>query len=69
MSRGRFLSLEEARNSGQLDQFAREHPSEAERARFERLLEAMAKGVLEDKETLPPGHDEGSSETRTRKDT
>ena len=69
MSRGKHLSLEEARNAGQLDQFAKEHPSEAERERFERLLEAMAKGVLEDKETSPQDHDEGSSETRTRKGT
>jgi hypothetical protein len=69
MSRGKYLSLEEARNSGQLDQFAKEHPSEAERERFERLLEAMAKGILEDKETSLPDHAEGSSETRTRKGT
>jgi len=45
MSRGKYLSLEEARKTGQLNQFAKEHPSEAERERFERLLEAMAKGV------------------------
>jgi hypothetical protein len=42
MSRGKNLSLEEARKAGRLDQFAKEHPSEAERERFERLLEAMA---------------------------
>ena len=69
MSQGKYLSLEEARNSGQLERFAKEHPSEAERERFERLLEAMAKGVLEDKETSPPDRAEGSSETRTRKGT
>jgi len=69
MSRGKYLSLEEARNSGKLDQFAKEHPSEADRKRFERLLEAMAKGVLEEKETSQPDHDDGSSETRTRKGT
>lgn len=69
MSRGRLLSLEEARKSGQLDQFAKEHPSEAERERFERVLEAMAKGILEDKETSPPDRAEGSSETRTRQGT
>jgi hypothetical protein len=69
MSRGKHLSLEEARKTGQLDQFCKEHPSEAERDRFERLLEAMAKGVLEDKETSPPDRDEGSSGTRTPRGT
>ena len=28
MSRGKYLSLEEARKSGKLDQFAKEHPIE-----------------------------------------
>jgi hypothetical protein len=69
MSRGKYLSLEEARKTGQLDQFAKEHPSEAERDRFERLLDAMARGILEDKETSPPDRGEGSSGTRTRKGT
>ena len=69
MSRGKYLSLEEARKTGELDQFAKEHPSEAERDRFERLLEAMAKGVLEDKETSQPDRAASSSETRIRKDT
>ncbi len=32
MSRGKYLSLEEARNAGKLDQFAKEHPSEADSA-------------------------------------
>jgi hypothetical protein len=45
MSRGKYLSLEEARNEGKLEQFAKEHPSEADSARFKSLLEAMSKGV------------------------
>ncbi len=69
MSRGKYLSLKEARIAGQLDRFCKEHPSEAERGRFFRLLDAMAKGVLEDKETSPPDRAEGSSGTRTRKGT
>jgi hypothetical protein len=69
MSRGKYLSLEEARNSGQLDRFCKEHPSEAERERFFRLLDAMAIGALEDKETSPPDRAAGSSGTRTRKGT
>ncbi len=69
MSRGKHLSLEEARNAGQLDRFCAEHPSEAERERFERLLAAMARGILEDKETSPPDARGGSSGTRTRRGT
>lgn len=41
MSRRKYLSLEEARKSGTLGRFAKEHPMEADRGRFERLLEAM----------------------------
>lgn len=41
MARGKYLSLEEARKAGKLDQFAKEHPSKADKARFERLLDAM----------------------------
>lgn len=44
MSRGKHLSLEEARKEKQLDQFAKEHPSEETKpGRFDALLEAMAK--------------------------
>jgi hypothetical protein len=42
MSRGKYLSLEEARNSGKLEQFAKEHPSEADAPHFPSLLEAMS---------------------------
>jgi len=44
MSRGKYLSLEEARKKGLLDRFAKEHPTETDVARFERLLKAMASG-------------------------
>ena len=47
MSSGKHLSLEEARKAGQLGQFAREHPSEGDQDRFERLLKAMAVGKPE----------------------
>ncbi len=69
MSRGKHLSLEEARNSGQLGRFCKERSSEAERERFFQLLDAMATGFLEDKETSQPDRAEDSSETRTRKGT
>lgn len=44
MSRGKHLSLEEARKAGQLDQFAKEHSATADADRFDRLAKAMAKG-------------------------
>ena len=44
MSRGKHLSLEEARKQGKLDQFAKEHPSKGDKEKFDRLLESMAKG-------------------------
>lgn len=69
MSRGKYLSLEEARKSGRLDHFAKEHPSEADRDRFNRLLDAMSRGVLEEEETSHSEHPEDSSGTRTRRDT
>lgn len=69
MSRGKHLSLEEARQQNKLAQFAKEHPSEAEQERFIALLEAMSQGVLEGEETGPQGHAEGSNATRTRPNT
>lgn len=69
MSRGKYLSLEEARQTGQLDQFCAEHPTEADRPRFLALLDLMSKGALEEQGTSQPGLSEGSSETRTHRDT
>jgi hypothetical protein len=65
MSRGKYLSLEEARKAGELDRFAKEHPSEADKERFERLLNAMSRGVLEGEETSSQDHGENSSGTQT----
>lgn len=42
MSRSKHLSLEEARKAGELEQFAKEHPSEGNEQQFDSLLEAMA---------------------------
>ncbi len=53
MSRGKHLSLEEARKLGLVKQFAREHPNEADAERFERLLEAMEKGEKEKRPGKP----------------
>lgn len=44
MARGKYLSLEEARKSSNLDQFCKEHPSQADAPRFEKLLDAMCHG-------------------------
>jgi len=48
LSQGKYLSLEEARKAGKLEQFAKEHPSEADAEKFERLLEAMNKNRRKD---------------------
>jgi hypothetical protein len=44
MSRGKYLSLEEARKKGKLEQFAKEHPNVAKDEEFDTLLDAIAKG-------------------------
>ena len=69
MSRGKYLSLEEARHAGKLDRFCEEHPTETERDRFAALLDLMSQGVLEEAETSPPDRAAGSTGTRTRRGT
>lgn len=69
MSRGKYLSLEEARESGTFKQFCKEHPLKADRDRFLSLLTAMSQGVLEEAETSEPDHAAGSTGTRTRQGT
>jgi hypothetical protein len=44
VAQGKYLSLEEARKLGKLDQFAEEHPSKGDAKAFNSLLDAMAKG-------------------------
>jgi hypothetical protein len=43
MSRGKYLSLEEARKKGKLDRFAKEHHTKGDRSLFDKLFNAMAK--------------------------
>jgi hypothetical protein len=69
MSRGKYLSLEEARKIEKIDRFWKEHPSEADRERFLRLLDAMSRGVLEGEETSKSDHPASSNGTRTRRGT
>ena len=66
MARGKYLSLEEARKTGQLDRFIREHPSKADRKRFKALLDAMTKGSATADQTSTPASSEGYTGTRTR---
>ena len=69
MSRGKYLSLEEARQSGAYKQFAKEHPSQADRKRFLKLLTLMSQGALEGAGTSKRGRGVSSSGTRTRRGT
>ena len=43
MARGKYLSLEEARKSGKLKRFAKEHPSKGDEKAFDKLFKRMAK--------------------------
>lgn len=67
MSRGKFLSLEEARNTGKLKRFAKEHPSQADE-RFWPALEAAAKGLQEVPQTSSPDASDDCSDTQTPRD-
>jgi hypothetical protein len=71
MSRGKYLSLEEARKKkGGLARFAKEHPSEGDESLFDRVLHLMVGGKPEAKDqTLNEVGGEGCTETRTPKGT
>jgi hypothetical protein len=43
MSRGKYLSLPEARKKKQFDRFAKEHPSEGDADELERIIGGMSK--------------------------
>lgn len=66
MGHGKYLSLEEARKLGKLKEFAKQHPSKADRGRFERLLDAMTRSSPEAGQTSDAGPSEGCNETQTR---
>ncbi len=72
MSRGKYLSLEEARKGetkgATIKRFCKEHPSQAD-GRFWPLLETVAKGKPEDRQTSSRAASVGYSGTRTRRDT
>jgi hypothetical protein len=43
MSRGKYLSLPEARKKKQLERFAKEHPSEGDSAKLDEIIGAFSK--------------------------
>jgi len=43
MSTGKYISLEKARKTGQLERFAKEHPSKVKKKDFDALLDNMCK--------------------------
>ena len=53
MSRGKHLSLSEARKKGQLERFAKEHPAIGDRDAFDKVLKAMASGKKPKKGSAP----------------
>ena len=65
MSRGKYLSLEEARNGGKIRQFAKEHPSCSMGNRFERLLDVVTTCRPEARQTSPRGDGDDCSDTQT----
>ena len=73
MARGKYLSLEEARKGetpgATLEQFAKEHPSQADGPMFSRLLDAMARGKPASAGTSAPAVSEGYSGTQTHQGT
>ena len=64
MARGKYLSLEEARKSGKLARFAKDHPSKADK-RFWPLLDVMARGTLEGGETSDRAASADYTDTQT----
>ena len=68
MARGKYLNLKEARKTGKLKQFAKEHPSQAD-GRFWPLLDAMARGTLEARQTSSPDASDDCGDTQTRRAT
>ena len=60
MSIGKYLSLEEARKTDQLDRFIKEHPSKGNKELFNKLLNAAIKPEA-DPETSSPGTSESGN--------
>lgn len=70
MSRGKYLSLEEAQKEGKLERFATEHPAATDSERFDALLAAMAGGKPEaEGPSSGEAESEGCDGTQTPTDT
>ena len=65
MSTGKYLSLEEARRTGQLDRFIREHPSKGNKELFNKLLDAMTTKKPAESGTSTPTVSDSCNETQT----
>jgi len=65
MSRGKYLSLPEARKKKQFKRFAAEHPSEGDADQLEKLIGAMSKP---DEAKKPESDDQTSKEPEGRED-
>jgi hypothetical protein len=63
MSRGKYLSLPEARKKKQLDRFAKEHPSEGDADQLESLIGKMSGATK-----TPESDDQTSKKKRSRED-
>lgn len=55
MSRGKHLSLSEARKSGKLERFGKEHEAVGDGEAFAKLLTAMASGQKPKRSRTAPG--------------
>ncbi len=73
MARGKYLSLEEARRSGKIERFCKEHPSKGDWNQFDAMMDLItgpeAKSSSRAERTSSRAHDAGSSRTRTRRGT
>ena len=73
MSRGKYLSLEEARKLGQISQFCKEHPSEGNWDMFDATMDSIAcpdaKSSSRAVRTSSRGRGAYCSGTRTRRGT
>ena len=69
MAIDKYLSLEEARKKGNLKRFTKEHPSKADRGRFQDLLDAMTTDPSTNQETSARACPDSCNETQTPSDT
>jgi hypothetical protein len=53
MSRGKYLSLPEARKKKQLERFAKEHPSEGDSDELDRIIGEFSRTPESTDQTLP----------------